>query len=100
MYLTSEVKKEVFKKHGGSEKNTGSAESQIALFTLRIDHLTGHLKDNKKDLEDIPAEVKKDVKFVFVEEVEEALKIALSTWPIKVNKATKFTSMPESLMVN
>ena len=42
-------KKEVFKKHGGNEKNTGSAESQIALFTFRIDHLTGHLKDNKKD---------------------------------------------------
>lgn len=56
--------------------------------------------DNKKDLDDIPVEVKKDVKFVFVEEVEEALKIALTEWPIKVNKATKFTSMSESLMVN
>jgi small subunit ribosomal protein S15 len=49
MYLTSEVKKDIFKKHGGSEKNTGSAESQVALFTHRIDHLTGHLKNNKKD---------------------------------------------------
>ena len=49
MYLTSEVKKSIFKKHGGSEKNTGSAESQIALFTQRIDHLTEHLKTNKKD---------------------------------------------------
>lgn len=49
MYLTSEVKKEIFKKHGGAEKNTGSAESQIALFTHRIDHLTDHLKSNKKD---------------------------------------------------
>lgn len=49
MYLTSEVKKQVFKKYGGSEKNTGSAESQIALFTQRIDHLTNHLKNNKKD---------------------------------------------------
>jgi small subunit ribosomal protein S15 len=49
MYLTSQAKKEIFKKHGGSEKNTGSAESQIALFTQRIDHLTGHLKNNKKD---------------------------------------------------
>ena len=29
--------------------NTGAAESQIALFTKRIDHLTGHLKVNKKD---------------------------------------------------
>ncbi|MDX2173318.1 MAG: 30S ribosomal protein S15 [Bacteroidota bacterium] len=49
MYLTSEVKKDIFKKHGGDAKNTGSSESQIALFTMRIDHLTGHLKDNKKD---------------------------------------------------
>jgi small subunit ribosomal protein S15 len=43
------VKKDIFKKHGGSDKNTGSAESQVALFTHRIDHLTGHLKNNKKD---------------------------------------------------
>src|SRR5258706_4774672 len=57
-------------------------------------------KDNKKDLDDIPAEVKKDVKFIFVEEVEEALKIALTQWPIKVNKTVKFTSMPSSLMAN
>ncbi|MBI3521001.1 MAG: 30S ribosomal protein S15 [Bacteroidetes bacterium] len=49
MYLTSEVKKDIFKKHGGSDKNTGSAESQVALFTHRIDHLTNHLKNNKKD---------------------------------------------------
>ena len=49
MYLTSQVKKDIFKKHGGNEKNTGTSESQIALFTLRIDHLTGHLKSNKKD---------------------------------------------------
>jgi small subunit ribosomal protein S15 len=49
MYLTSQVKKDIFKKHGNSEKNTGSSESQIALFTLRIDHLTNHLKGNKKD---------------------------------------------------
>jgi small subunit ribosomal protein S15 len=49
MYLTSEVKKEIFKKISGTEKNTGSAESQIALFTHRIDHLTEHLKKNKKD---------------------------------------------------
>ncbi|MFO0477421.1 MAG: 30S ribosomal protein S15 [Bacteroidota bacterium] len=49
MYLISEVKKDIFKKHGGSDKNTGSSESQIALFTHRIDHLTNHLKSNKKD---------------------------------------------------
>jgi len=49
MYLTKEIKKEIFKKHGKSEQNTGSAEGQIALFTHRIAHLTQHMKDNKKD---------------------------------------------------
>lgn len=49
MYLTSEVKKEIFKKHGGSETNTGSTEGQIALFSYRINHLTNHLKNNRKD---------------------------------------------------
>ncbi|MEI6866844.1 30S ribosomal protein S15 [Flavicella sp.] len=49
MYLTSEAKKEIFKKHGGSETNTGSSEGQIALFTQRINHLTEHLKSNRKD---------------------------------------------------
>jgi len=56
--------------------------------------------DNKKDLDEIPAEVKRDVKFIFVEEVEEALKIALDTWPIKVNSTAKFTPMSVSLMSN
>jgi small subunit ribosomal protein S15 len=49
MYLTTEIKKEIFKKHGKSETNTGSSEGQIALFSHRIAHLTGHLQTNKKD---------------------------------------------------
>ena len=49
MYLTAEVKKDIFKKYGGNENNTGSTEAQIALFTHRINHLTGHLKNNQKD---------------------------------------------------
>lgn len=49
MYLTQEVKKEIFKKHGKDENDTGSAEGQIALFTHRIEHLTQHLKKNHKD---------------------------------------------------
>ena len=51
MYLTSEKKKELFSKHGfaKSAKDTGSPESQIALFTHRINYLTNHLKSNKKD---------------------------------------------------
>ena len=49
MYLSKENKKELFKKHGKSESDTGSAEGQIALFTARINHLTEHLKNNRKD---------------------------------------------------
>ena len=49
MFLTAEKKKEFFKKYGKSDKNTGSTEGQIALFTYRIAFLTEHLKKNKKD---------------------------------------------------
>lgn len=49
MYQSKEVKAEIFKKYGGSETNTGSTEGQVALFTHRINHLTGHLKKNHKD---------------------------------------------------
>lgn len=49
MYLTAEKKQELFAKYGEAATNTGSAEGQIALFTFRINHLTEHLKINKKD---------------------------------------------------
>ncbi|AWV96881.1 UNVERIFIED_CONTAM: hypothetical protein GTU68_024165 [Idotea baltica] len=51
MYLTSEKKQEIFSSKGFQKKDsdTGSAESQIALFTYRIAHLTEHLKKHKKD---------------------------------------------------
>lgn len=51
MYLTAEKKQEIFKTYSPnkSAKDTGSAESQIALFTERINHLTQHLSTNKKD---------------------------------------------------
>ena len=49
MYLTADTKKQIFKKHGKSETDTGSTEGQIALFTHRINHLTTILKKNKKD---------------------------------------------------
>jgi small subunit ribosomal protein S15 len=49
MYLTAEKKREIFEQYGKSVSDTGSAEGQVALFTYRIKHLTGHLKSNKKD---------------------------------------------------
>ena len=48
-YLTAEKKNEIFAKYGGTEKNTGSVEGQVALFTYRIKGLSGHLETNKKD---------------------------------------------------
>ncbi|MBP1676985.1 MAG: rpsO [Bacteroidetes bacterium] len=49
MYLTAEKKQEIFGKYGKSNTDTGSSEAQIALFSFRINHLTQHLKSNKKD---------------------------------------------------
>ncbi|MEI6816853.1 MAG: 30S ribosomal protein S15 [Bacteroidota bacterium] len=49
MALSTERKKEIFKKFGKSEADTGNSEGQIALFTTRINELTAHLKVNKKD---------------------------------------------------
>jgi small subunit ribosomal protein S15 len=49
MYLNPEVKKAFFEKYGKSDTDTGTSEGQIALFSFRINHLTEHLKSNKKD---------------------------------------------------
>lgn len=49
MYLDTEKKHEIFREYGQSKENTGEAESQIALFSYRINHLTEHLKKNRKD---------------------------------------------------
>ena len=49
MYLSKEQKEEIFGKYGKSNTDTGSPESQIALFSTRIAHLTEHVKSNHKD---------------------------------------------------
>ena len=48
-HLAAEKKANIFKTYGGSEKNTGSIEAQIAMLTERMNHITAHLKQNKKD---------------------------------------------------
>jgi small subunit ribosomal protein S15 len=48
-HFTAEKKANIFKTHGGSANNTGSIEAQIAMLTERINHISGHLKSNKKD---------------------------------------------------
>ena len=49
MYNSKEVKEKIFKDYGKSKQDTGSSEGQIALFTHRIQHLSEHLKKNRKD---------------------------------------------------
>ena len=49
MSLTKDNKQDVVKEFGRTDKDTGSAEVQIALLTRRIEDLTGHFKANPKD---------------------------------------------------
>ena len=48
-YLTSEKKAQTFAEFGGNASNTGSIEAQVALLTEKINHISDHLKSNKKD---------------------------------------------------
>ncbi|MCI7260081.1 MAG: 30S ribosomal protein S15 [Selenomonas sp.] len=47
--LTQEAKQEIMQKYAVHEGDTGSPEVQIAVLTARIDYLTNHLKEHKKD---------------------------------------------------
>jgi small subunit ribosomal protein S15 len=50
MSITKEAKTKIIAEYKVSDKdNGGSAESQVAVLTTRINNLTGHMKDNKKD---------------------------------------------------
>lgn len=49
-YLQPEKKQELFEKYGKTATDTGSPESQVALFTYRIKHLTEHVNKNRKDV--------------------------------------------------
>jgi len=42
-------KQEIIQKHGRGDNDTGSPEVQVALLTARINHLTEHLREHKKD---------------------------------------------------
>ena len=49
MTLTVEEKQEIVARHGKGDNDTGSTEVQVALLTERINHLTEHLREHKKD---------------------------------------------------
>ena len=50
-YLTTEKKTNIFTEFGGKATNTGSVEAQIALLTERINSISKHLQNNKKDFD-------------------------------------------------
>lgn len=47
--LNKEKKQTIIGKFRKHEKDTGSAEVQVAILTERINYLTAHLKAHKKD---------------------------------------------------
>ena len=49
MPLTKEAKQELIEKYGRQQNDTGSPEVQVALLTARINELTEHLREHKKD---------------------------------------------------
>ena len=49
MSIKKEVTKELIKKHGKNEADSGSSTSQVSILTERINTITLHLKENKKD---------------------------------------------------
>jgi small subunit ribosomal protein S15 len=49
MSITAERKAELIKEYATVEGDTGSPEVQVAILTERINNLTGHFKDHKKD---------------------------------------------------
>lgn len=49
MALSKEKKQDIVKKFAKNEKDTGSAEVQIAILTEEIMALTEHLKEHKHD---------------------------------------------------
>lgn len=49
MSLTQEQKQQIISEHQVHETDTGSAEVQVAMLTERINKLSAHLKQNKKD---------------------------------------------------
>ena len=49
MAITTEKKKELRKKYGKNEQDSGTTEVQIAILSERINYLTEHFKTHSKD---------------------------------------------------
>jgi ATP-dependent Lon protease len=56
-------------------------------------------KDNKKDMEDVPKKIKKDIKFIFTNDLNDVLNIAMKKWPVtRKAKTPRYTSRPTYLV--
>ena len=49
MTLTADKKREIVAEYGRGDADTGSTEVQVALLTARINELTEHLRQHRKD---------------------------------------------------
>ena len=49
MSLTAERKREIIAQFGENERDTGNTRVQVALLTQRINDLTAHLREHRKD---------------------------------------------------
>jgi len=49
MSITKEKTAELIKEYGNNANDSGSSEAQIAILTQRINTITDHLKENRKD---------------------------------------------------
>ena len=49
MAMSAEQKKTIVEDYGRGSNDTGSPEVQVALLTMRINDLTGHFQQHKKD---------------------------------------------------
>ena len=49
VYYNKEKISEIVQQYAGDANNTGNVEAQIALLTYRIESLSAHLRQNKKD---------------------------------------------------
>ena len=49
MSITKEKTVKLIKKYGQNEIDTGSSAAQVSILTERINNITDHLRENKKD---------------------------------------------------
>lgn len=107
--LVSALTKIPVKRHVGMTGEITLRGRVLEIGGLKEKSIAGHRaglttiicpKDNKKDMEDMPTSVKKDVKFIFAENVEDVLKVALTSWPTKIKTNKTYAPISSTLSTN